>query len=117
MPKSDKWSQWLAETRFGGDSKTADTLMRFLTQVRDHLLKNAGLEEGKGVLDVGAGEGLVQRTRFGADVCGSGIRWGAHRVVSECCTGPGDELGCRDEIVRESSDSNERRSNRRNFRR
>jgi hypothetical protein len=52
MPKSDKWSQWLAETRFGGDSKTADMLMRFLIQVRDHLLKNAGLEEGKVVLDV-----------------------------------------------------------------
>ena len=51
MPKSDKWSQWLAETRFGGDSKTADMLMRFLTQVRDHLLKNGGLEEGKVVDD------------------------------------------------------------------
>jgi arsenite methyltransferase len=59
MPRSDKWSQWLAETRFGGDSKTADMLMRLLTQVRDHLLKNAGLEEGKVVLDVGAGEGLI----------------------------------------------------------
>ncbi len=56
MAKSDKWSQWLAETRFGGDSKTADIQMRGLTQVRDHLLKKAGLEEGKVVLDVGAGE-------------------------------------------------------------
>jgi arsenite methyltransferase len=59
MPTSDRWMQWLAETRFGGDSKTADMLMRVLTQVRDHLLKNAGLEEGKVVLDVGAGEGLI----------------------------------------------------------
>lgn len=59
MPTSDRWSQWLAETRFGGDSKTADMLMRVLTQVRDHLLKKAGLEEGKVVLDVGAGEGLI----------------------------------------------------------
>jgi arsenite methyltransferase len=59
MPTSDRWSQWLAETRFGGDSKTADLLLRVLTQVRDHLLKNAGLEEGKVVLDVGAGEGLI----------------------------------------------------------
>jgi hypothetical protein len=39
MPSSDRWSQWLAETRFGGDSKTADMLLRVLTQVRDHLLK------------------------------------------------------------------------------
>ncbi len=59
MPKSDNWSQWLAETRFGGDFKTADMQMRVLTQVRDHLLKEAGLEEGKVVLDVGAGEGLI----------------------------------------------------------
>ena len=59
MPKSDKWSQWLAETRFGGDSKTADMQMRVLTQVRDYLLKRAGLEEGKVLLDVGAGEGLI----------------------------------------------------------
>jgi len=56
---SDRWSQWLAETRFGGDSKTADMLLRRLTLVRDHLLRNAGLEEGKVVLDVGAGEGLI----------------------------------------------------------
>jgi arsenite methyltransferase len=48
-----------AETRFGGDSKTADMQMRVLTQVLDHLLKKAGLEEGKVVLDVGAGEGLI----------------------------------------------------------
>jgi hypothetical protein len=47
MPKSDKWSQWLAETRFGGDSKTADIVMRFLTQVRDHLLKNAASRKAK----------------------------------------------------------------------
>jgi arsenite methyltransferase len=59
MPTSDRWSRWLAETRFGGDSKTADMLLRHLTLVRDHLLKNAGLEEGKVVLDVGAGEGLI----------------------------------------------------------
>ncbi len=59
MPKSDKWSQWLAETRFGGDSKTADMQNRVLTQVRDYLIKKAGLEEGKVLLDVGAGEGLI----------------------------------------------------------
>lgn len=44
----------LVETRFRGDSKTADMHMRVLIQVRDHLLKKAGLEEGKVVLDVGA---------------------------------------------------------------
>ena len=59
MSTSDRWSRWLAETRFGGDSKTANMLLRHLTLVRDHLLKNAGLDKGKVVLDVGAGEGLI----------------------------------------------------------
>jgi hypothetical protein len=47
MPKSDKWSQWLAETRFGGDSKTADMQMRGLSRVRDHLLKKAVLKKAR----------------------------------------------------------------------
>jgi hypothetical protein len=59
MPESDKWSRWLAETRFGGDQKAAEVQMRGLTQGRDLLLKKAGLAEGKIVLDVGAAEGLI----------------------------------------------------------
>ena len=59
MAKSDKWSQWLAETRFGGDQNAAEMQMRGLIKLRDRLLKKAGLSEGKVVLDVGAGEGMI----------------------------------------------------------
>jgi len=59
MLEADKWSRWLAETRFGGDKKAAEIQMRGLIQLRNTLLKKAGLVEGKVVLDVGAGEGLM----------------------------------------------------------
>jgi ubiquinone/menaquinone biosynthesis C-methylase UbiE len=60
MPiEHDKWSRWLSETRFGGDAKAAEANMRGLTRFRDRLLRRAGLAEGKVVLDVGAGEGMI----------------------------------------------------------
>jgi arsenite methyltransferase len=59
MADPDKWSRWLAETRFGGDRKAAEAQLRGLTSLRKRLLKKAGLGEGKVVLDVGAGEGLI----------------------------------------------------------
>lgn len=59
MAEADKWSRWLAETRFGGDQKAAEAQMRMLTGVRDVLLKKGGLADGKVVLDVGAGEGMI----------------------------------------------------------
>src|SRR5579862_9645182 len=59
MAEPDKWSRWLAETRFGGDQKAAELQLHHLKLLRKRLLKKAGLGEGKVVLDVGAGEGLV----------------------------------------------------------
>lgn len=60
MPaEPDKWSRWLAETRFGGDQRAAEVQMRGLTAIRNRLLKRAGLAEGSVVLDVGTGEGLI----------------------------------------------------------
>jgi arsenite methyltransferase len=59
MPEPDKWSRWLAETRFGGDHKAAEAQLRTLTALRKRLLRKAGLTDGKVVLDVGAGEGLI----------------------------------------------------------
>ena len=59
MAEPDKWSRWLAETRFGGDQKAAEIQLRGLESLRKRLLRKAGLGEGKVVLDVGAGEGLV----------------------------------------------------------
>jgi len=63
VPEQDKWSRWLAETRFGGDEKAAERGLATLKRVRDTLLAKAGLEDGKVLLDVGAGEGLIA---FGA---------------------------------------------------
>jgi arsenite methyltransferase len=63
MPEHDKWSRWLLETRFGGDEKAAAISLGFLTKVRDRLLDKGGLANGKTVLDVGAGDGLIA---FGA---------------------------------------------------
>ena len=59
MTEPDKWSRWLAETRFGGDQKAAELQLHHLKLLRKRLLKKAGLGEGKVVLDVGAGEGLI----------------------------------------------------------
>ena len=42
-----------------GDQKAAELQLRHLTALRKRLLRKAGLGEGKVVLDVGAGEGLV----------------------------------------------------------
>jgi arsenite methyltransferase len=59
MPETDKWLRWLAETRFGGDQKATARGLKALTRVRDRLLKRSGLTDGKVLLDVGTGEGLV----------------------------------------------------------
>ncbi len=60
MPaEPDKWSRWLAETRFGGNQKAAEVQMRGLISLRNRLLKRAGLAEGQVVLDVGTGEGMI----------------------------------------------------------
>lgn len=60
MPtERDKWSRWLAETRFGGNQKAAELQMRGLISLRNRLLRRAGLAEGQVVLDVGTGEGMI----------------------------------------------------------
>jgi arsenite methyltransferase len=59
----DRWAEWLAERRFGGDSDVrADVLVR-LAETRDKVLDGADLREGETLLDVGCGEGLIA---FGA---------------------------------------------------
>jgi len=59
MPDHDPWPRWLGKTRFGGDEKAAELEMAGLARIRDRLLAKAGLGEGKVVLDVGTGEGLI----------------------------------------------------------
>jgi ubiquinone/menaquinone biosynthesis C-methylase UbiE len=56
---TDKWSQWLLETRFGGDAEAAERGMRMLHRVRDSILDETKVAAGETLLDVGCGDGLV----------------------------------------------------------
>ncbi len=55
----DKWADWLAERRFGGDPETRRRFLAHLTTTRDKVLDLAHLAEGETLLDVGCGEGLI----------------------------------------------------------
>jgi arsenite methyltransferase len=65
----DRWAEWLAERRFGGDPKTRGRFLAELTARRDKVLDLARLAEGETLLDVGCGEGLIA---FGALARGAG---------------------------------------------
>lgn len=65
----DRWAEWLAERRFGGDPELRATLLAKLARTRDGVLGRAELRAGETVLDVGCGEGLIG---FGALERGAG---------------------------------------------
>ncbi len=65
----DRWAEWLANRRFGGDPEYAERVLGELGAVRDKVLDNARLAEGETLLDVGCGEGLIA---FGALERGAG---------------------------------------------
>jgi len=65
----DRWAEWLAVRRFGGDPEVRRRNLADLTLVRDKVLDLAALEEGESVLDVGCGEGMIA---FGAIERGAG---------------------------------------------
>ena len=65
----DRWAEWLAERRYGGDDDNRRRGLTELTFWRDRILDNAGLSEGETLLDVGCGEGLIG---FGALERGAG---------------------------------------------
>jgi arsenite methyltransferase len=65
----DRWAEWLAERRFGGDSQIRAKTLAKLAQTRDGVLDRAELRGGETLLDVGCGEGLIG---FGALERGAG---------------------------------------------
>jgi SAM-dependent methyltransferase len=65
----DRWAEWLAERRFGGDSELKMRYLERLARTRDSVLDRADLQEGETLLDVGCGEGLIG---FGALERGAG---------------------------------------------
>lgn len=68
----DRWAEWLAVRRFGGDPETQQRFVTQLSARRDKVLDLARLVEGEMLLDVGCGEGLIA---FGA------LERGAARVI------------------------------------
>lgn len=65
----DRWAEWLAERRFGGDPEFRERLLEKLALVREKTLDRAELRQGETLLDVGCGEGLIG---FGALERGAG---------------------------------------------
>jgi ubiquinone/menaquinone biosynthesis C-methylase UbiE len=65
----DRWAEWLAERRFGGDPENRARSLARLGEVRDRVLDRAHLRGGETLLDVGCGEGLIG---FGALERGAG---------------------------------------------
>ena len=65
----DRWAEWLAERRFGGDPEIRAEALAKLADTRDRVLDRAELRQGETLLDVGCGEGLIG---FGALERGAG---------------------------------------------
>ena len=68
----DRWAEWLAERRFGGDPEVREQFLSKLSATRDSVLDKAQPLEGATLLDVGCGEGLIA---FGA------LERGAAKVI------------------------------------
>jgi arsenite methyltransferase len=94
----DRWSEWLAERRFGGDAETRQRSLSKLFATRDQVLDRAELGDGESLLDVGCGEGLIG---FGA------LERGAATVtfsdvstdLLDFCREAADEIGVLDRCV------------------
>jgi arsenite methyltransferase len=65
----DRWAEWLAVRRFGGDPETRQRFLADLAVTRDKVLDGAKLREGETLLDIGCGEGVIA---FGALERGAG---------------------------------------------
>jgi SAM-dependent methyltransferase len=91
----DRWAEWLAERRFGGDAGVRSEMLARLAESRDGVLDRAELREGQTLLDVGCGEGLIG---FGALERGAGsvIFSDVSVDLLELCREAASELGVLD---------------------
>jgi arsenite methyltransferase len=91
----DRWAEWLAVRRFGGDADVRRRALADLTAIRDKLLDLAELGEGETVLDVGCGEGMIA---FGALERGAGevVFSDVSTDLLEFCRAAAEDLGLAD---------------------
>lgn len=62
--RQDIWAEWLLRRRFRGDREQMQSVLeKHLYPIRDRILNDANLSDGKILLDVGCGDGLIA---FGA---------------------------------------------------
>ena len=101
----DCWSRWLATRRFGGDEQVRQEMLARLAERRDAVLDRAGPLEGRTLLDVGCGEGLIG---FGALDRGAGtvVFSDVSEVLLVACREAAEELGLPDRcrFVRAAAD-------------
>jgi len=55
----DQWANWILDRRHGGDRDRQQSIIEFLTPIRDRVLKHAQLNPDDVVLDIGTGDGLI----------------------------------------------------------
>lgn len=91
----DRWAEWLAVRRFGGDSETRERFLANLVATRDRVLDQAELHGDETLLDVGCGEGLIA---FGALERGAGtvVFSDVSRDLLDFCREAAIELGFAD---------------------
>lgn len=101
----DRWAEWLAVRRFGGDPEVRRRNLADLMVIRDKVLDLAELTEGESVLDVGCGEGMIA---FGALERGAGevVFSDVSSDLLDFCRGAAGDLGIEDRcrFVRAAAD-------------
>jgi arsenite methyltransferase len=82
----DRWSRWVLERRDGGSQEQREATLAHLAAIRGRVLRNAEPLEGRTLLDVGVGDGLIgleALDRVGPD--GRVIFSDVSRALLECC--------------------------------